>query len=108
MGYGVSRIMGYGFEIPTYQAGGQTKLWDIRGYGLSRLWVKRGSTVYRLGILLFGLGYASNLSAQPVNKGHEVSKFLHQQEMWHNYQDRDQSFKVKIFWSGPTPHGIID
>ena len=57
MGYGVSRIMGYGFEIPAYQAGGQTKPWDIRGYGLSRLWVKRGSTVYTFNIVLSSNSY---------------------------------------------------
>jgi len=34
MGYGVSRFMGYGFEIPAYQVGGPKKPWGIRGYGL--------------------------------------------------------------------------
>ena len=38
-------FMGYGIKIPAHQVGGFKMLWDIRGYGLSGLWVKRGSTV---------------------------------------------------------------
>ena len=37
--------MGYGMQFPAHQVGGQLGLWDIRGYGLSGVWVKRGSTV---------------------------------------------------------------
>jgi len=43
MGYHV--FMGYGSEIPAYQVGGPKNAWGLRGYGLSHLWVKRGSTV---------------------------------------------------------------
>src|SRR6266702_3793357 len=44
-GMGYDGLMGYGMQIPAYQLGGLTSLWGIRGYGLSMLWVKRGSTV---------------------------------------------------------------
>ena len=42
--------MGYSMQIPAYQFGGQAALWDIRGYGLSEVWVsevwvKRVTTV---------------------------------------------------------------
>jgi len=37
--------MGYGMHFPTHQVGGQLELWDIRGYGLSGLWVMTGPTV---------------------------------------------------------------
>ncbi|KAF9479400.1 hypothetical protein BDN70DRAFT_807063 [Pholiota conissans] len=37
--------MGYGLQIPAHQAGGSIYLWVIRGYGLSGVWVMRGSTV---------------------------------------------------------------
>ena len=37
--------MGYGMQFPAHQVGGQLGLWDIRGYGLSGVWVKRGPTV---------------------------------------------------------------
>ena len=37
--------MGNGMHFLTHQVGGQLELWDIRGYGLSRLWVMRGPTV---------------------------------------------------------------
>ncbi|KAF9473319.1 hypothetical protein BDN70DRAFT_817399 [Pholiota conissans] len=40
--------MGYGLQIPAHQAGGSIYLWVIRGYGLSGVWVMRGSTVYVL------------------------------------------------------------
>ena len=32
-------------HFPAHEVGGQPELWDIRGYGLSRLWVMRGPTV---------------------------------------------------------------
>jgi hypothetical protein len=38
--------MGYGMHFPAHQVGGQLELWDIRGYGLSRVWVMTGPTVY--------------------------------------------------------------
>jgi len=38
--------MGYGMHFPAHQVGGQLELWDIRGYGLSGLWVMTGPTVY--------------------------------------------------------------
>jgi len=37
--------MGYGMQFPAHQVGGRITLWDIRGYGISGAWVKRGSTV---------------------------------------------------------------
>jgi hypothetical protein len=37
--------MGYSTQIPAHQARGQIRLWSIRGYGLSGVWDKRGSTV---------------------------------------------------------------
>src|SRR6266702_3720033 len=44
-GMGYDGLMGYGTQIPAYQLGGLTFLWGIGGYGLSTLWLKRGSTV---------------------------------------------------------------
>ncbi len=44
-GMGYDGLMGYGMQIPAYQLGGLTFQWGIRGYGLSTLWFKRGSTV---------------------------------------------------------------
>jgi len=38
-------VMGYGMHFPAHQVGGQLELWDIRGYGLSGLWVMTGPTV---------------------------------------------------------------
>jgi len=40
--------MGYGTQIPAHQIGGQIGLWGIRGYGLSDVCDKRGSTVFVL------------------------------------------------------------
>jgi len=40
--------MGYGMHFPAHQVGGQPELWDIRGYGLSGLWVMTGPTVLLL------------------------------------------------------------
>jgi len=37
--------MGFSIKIPAHQVGGQEKLWSIRGYGLSEVWVMRSSTV---------------------------------------------------------------
>ena len=37
--------MGYGMQIPAYRIGGQAALWDIRGYELSEVWVKRVTTL---------------------------------------------------------------
>ena len=46
MGY--KGVMGYGPKIPANQVGGMESLWVIGGYGLSRVWVKRESTVLGL------------------------------------------------------------
>ena len=46
MGYG--RPMGYGMHFPAHQLGGLILLWDITGYGFSRVWVITGSTVLTL------------------------------------------------------------
>ena len=43
MGY--QRLMGYGVEFPAHRLGGPKKVWDFRVYGLSKVWVKTGSTV---------------------------------------------------------------
>ncbi|KAF8256990.1 hypothetical protein EI94DRAFT_1635459, partial [Lactarius quietus] len=40
--------MGYGTQIPAHQIGGQIGLWGIRGYGLSGVCDKRGSTVSKV------------------------------------------------------------
>ena len=44
-GMGYCGPMGYGMQFPANQVGGQLRLWVIRGYGLSGVWVMRGSTV---------------------------------------------------------------
>ena len=44
-GMGYCGPMGYGMQFPANQLGGWLELWDLRGYGLSGIWVKRGSTV---------------------------------------------------------------
>ena len=38
-------LMGYGMKFPAHQVGGSKNLCDLRVYGLSESWVKRGSTV---------------------------------------------------------------
>src|SRR6266436_9764972 len=43
MGY--YRVMAYELKIPAYQLGNLKILWVIREYGLSGVWVRRGSTV---------------------------------------------------------------
>ena len=43
-GYG--RTMGYGMHFPAHQVGGLVLLWDITGYGFSKVWVITVSTVY--------------------------------------------------------------
>ena len=42
---GYQKVMGFQVKFPAYQVGGPKKLWDIRGYGLSQLWVMTESTV---------------------------------------------------------------
>ena len=37
--------MGFYVKITVHQLGGPKNLWDMRGYGLSGVWVTRGSTV---------------------------------------------------------------
>jgi len=44
--------MGYGMQFPANQVGGPEILWDFRVYGLSRVWVKRVSTVYNTVLIL--------------------------------------------------------
>jgi hypothetical protein len=44
-GYGLCGLMGYGMKFPANQVGGQLLAMGYRGYGLSGVWVKRGSTV---------------------------------------------------------------
>ncbi|KAH9067844.1 hypothetical protein EDB87DRAFT_48605 [Lactarius vividus] len=57
MGY--CRLMGYVHKIPAHRTRGRIRLWGIRGYGVSGVWDKRGSTVipkltspYTLGVIL--------------------------------------------------------
>ena len=42
---GYDRPMGYGMHFPAHQVGGLILLWDITGYGFSKVWVITGSTV---------------------------------------------------------------
>jgi hypothetical protein len=39
--------MGYGLQFSANKLGGWLKLWGIRNYGLSGVWVKRISTVLK-------------------------------------------------------------
>ena len=43
---GYDRPMGYGMHFPAHQVGGLILLWDITGYGFSKVWVMTGSTVH--------------------------------------------------------------
>ena len=43
---GYDRPMGYGMHFPAHQVSGLILLWDITGYGFSKVWVITGSTVY--------------------------------------------------------------
>ena len=42
---GFHSFMGYGLKFPTHRVSGPKNVWEIRGYGLYPLWVKRDSTV---------------------------------------------------------------
>jgi len=53
MGYGYCRPMGYGMQSPANQVGGQTGLWDIRGYGLQGYGLRGVRLYYELH--LFGV-----------------------------------------------------
>ena len=44
-GMGYCGPQGYGINFPAHQVGGSKILWDIRGYGLSQVWVMRMVTV---------------------------------------------------------------
>ena len=46
MGYGYYRCMGFWYEIPANQLGGLKVVWVFKGYGLSQVWVRTGSTVH--------------------------------------------------------------
>ena len=52
---GYEGIMGYGSNFPAHQIGGMKKLWGSKGYGVSGVWVKRGSTVIVISIPKFRL-----------------------------------------------------
>jgi len=39
------RVMGYDMHFPANQLGGPKKVWTIREYGLSQVWVKAETTV---------------------------------------------------------------
>src|SRR6266849_4564540 len=47
---GYCGLMGFGAQIPIHQVGGTVLLWYSRGYGLSKVWFTRGSTVYGSGV----------------------------------------------------------
>jgi hypothetical protein len=51
-GMGYCGPMGYGIQFPANQVGGQLSLWGMRGYGLSEVWIMRGSTVYQHHVIL--------------------------------------------------------
>ena len=57
---GYCGLMGYGLQIPAHQLGGPKMAWDFRGYGLSKAWVKRVSTVSEFVFRVF-LPYAHHL-----------------------------------------------
>src|SRR6266849_3757484 len=44
---GYCGLMGFGAQIPIHRVGGMVLLWYLRGYGLSKVWFTRGSTVVR-------------------------------------------------------------
>ena len=46
---GYDRPMGYGMHFSAHQVGGLILLWDITGYGFSKVWVITGSTVVNFG-----------------------------------------------------------
>jgi len=46
MGY--DSIMGFGCKNHVHQPGGPKIVWVFGGYGLSQVWVKTGSTVYKM------------------------------------------------------------
>jgi hypothetical protein len=49
---GYDRPMGYGMHFPAHQVGGLILLWDITGYGFSKVWVITGSTVSPFRLIL--------------------------------------------------------
>ena len=51
--------MGYGLQFSANQLGGWLKLWGKRGYGLRQVWVKRGSTVVLVLIVILVVGESS-------------------------------------------------
>ena len=48
---GYCGLMGFGAQIPIHRVGGMVLLWYSRGYGLSKVWFTRGSTVHLLSIV---------------------------------------------------------
>jgi len=59
--------MGFLMKIPVHRVGGPKNVWDTGGYGLSRIWVTGGSTVYGLKLYrLLILGSTSNPTALAV------------------------------------------
>jgi len=55
--------MGYGMHFPAHQVAGQPELWDIRGYGLSGLWVMTDPTVAGF---FFAYPFISHVSADTI------------------------------------------
>ena len=47
-GMGYCGPMGFASKITVHRVGGMELLWHMRGYGLSQVWIKRGSTVRAL------------------------------------------------------------
>jgi hypothetical protein len=44
--------MDFSAQIPVHQVDGMVLLWHLRGYGLSKVWFKRGLTVLQAALML--------------------------------------------------------
>ena len=72
MGY--EGCMGFLHTYPTYHVGNEKNLWDLRGYGLSGVWVKRGSAVlYQF--------YNANLLNIPKSKDKDTMAYVNNSNM---------------------------
>ena len=64
--------MGFFVKIPVHGVGGPKNVWDTGGYGLSRVWVTGGSTVYLLiSAAMKVIEKSSTASNQPNQTPHE-------------------------------------
>src|SRR5713101_9121179 len=62
---GYCGLMGFGAQIPIHRVGGMVLLWYSRGYGLSKVWFTRGSTV-------FSRPQLTTIIAQPPTKSSQT------------------------------------